>query len=281
MPRQKKPLKGKRLTAKQADKHTLYQLSVQAPEEDSKFFARLFKRLAGRPLRLFREDFCGTAILSCHHVRNHKKNRALCVDIHAPTLAWAEEHNVAALPATARERVSLVCADVLDVKRPRADLTAALNFSYSCFKDRKSLLKYVKRAYAGLAGDGVFVMDAWGGSDTQLEQVEEREIDEQGHRFTYCWDQHRFDPVSYETTCKIHFEFGDGSRMENAFVYDWRLWTLPELRELMTEAGFEDVHVLWEGTDTETDEGNGVFRRVRRGEADAAWIAYVVGCKRQ
>jgi hypothetical protein len=28
--------------------------------------------------------------------------------------------------------------------------------------------------------------------------------------------------------CHIHFDFEDGSRLERAFSYDWRLWSLPE-----------------------------------------------------
>ena len=89
-----------------------------------------------------------------------------------------------------------------------------------------------------------------------------------------------FDPVTHHILCKIHFEFRDGTRMKNAFIYDLRLWTLPELRELMDEAGFSDIHVLWEGTDRNTGEGNGVFRRVERGGDEEAWIAYVIGQKR-
>ena len=65
--------------------------------------------------------------------------------------------------------------------------------------------------------------------------------------------------------------------MRNAFIYEWRLWTLPELRELLAEAGFHDVHVLWEMTDRETNEGNGIFRRVSKGDPDPAWVSYVVG----
>jgi hypothetical protein len=91
------------------------------------------------------------------------------------------------------------------------------------------------------------------------------------------WDQADFDPVTNHILCKIHFEFRNGSRMKNAFVYDWRLWTLMELREMMEEAGFTDIHVLWEGTDRETGEGNSVFRRVVRGGDEEAWIAYLVG----
>ena len=65
--------------------------------------------------------------------------------------------------------------------------------------------------------------------------------------------------------------------MRNAFIYEWRLWTLPELREILLEAGFKDIHVLWECTDQDTMEGNGVFRRIKRGDPDPAWLAYIVG----
>jgi hypothetical protein len=109
-----------------------------------------------------------------------------------------------------------------------------------------------------------------------VEQEEKREVD----GFTYVWDQRNFDPLTYHADCRIHFEFSDGSRMRNAFIYDWRLWTLPELRELMELAGFTGIHVLWEATERATGEGNGVFRKVTRGDADEAWIAYIVGAKK-
>jgi len=76
--------------------------------------------------------------------------------------------------------------------------------------------------------------------------------------------------------CLIHFEFPDGSRMDRAFEYQWRLWTLPELQEILAEASFRRVQVYWEGTDPETEEGNGIYEPTRQGEADAGWIAYLV-----
>ena len=279
MPTRTRQRRKPRLTARTADKHVLYQAAVQAPETDSKFFARHFKKISGRDLRVFREDFCGTAILSCHHVKNHRENRAIGVDLHAPTLAWGQKHNVSQLDDDQRSRLQLIQANVLDVRRPKADLICALNFSYCVFKARADLRDYFVNAYKSLAPGGVLVLDSWGGSDTQTEQEEEREVDEDGMQFTYVWDQHKFDPITYHATCRIHFLFEDGTRMRNAFIYDWRLWTLPELRELMAEAGFRDLHVLWECTDSETQEGNGVFRRVKRGDADPAWIAYLVGTK--
>ncbi|MFN7589412.1 MAG: hypothetical protein ACK5UQ_13115, partial [Planctomycetota bacterium] len=84
---QKKPAKKPRpkpLTARTADRHVLYQLSVQAPETDARFYDRWFRKYAGRPLRLLREDFCGTAVLACHHVKRHPENRAIGVDLHWP-----------------------------------------------------------------------------------------------------------------------------------------------------------------------------------------------------
>ena len=274
--------KSQKLTARSADKHRLYELSVQGPEEDSRFFARHFKRCTGRPMRRFREDFCGTAILSCHVVKNHRENHALGIDLDARTLGWGRVHNLSQLTEHQRDRVTLVKANVLDVRHPRSDVIVALNFSYCVFKTRPELLEYVQNAHRSLAEGGMFLVDAWGGSETQVEQTEEREIDvdeddKDAPTFTYVWDQADFDPVSYSTTCKIHFEFEDGTRMKNAFVYEWRLWTLPELREIFEEAGFRDIHVLWEATDRETMEGNGVFRKVARGDPDPAWIAYVAG----
>jgi len=67
--------------------------------------------------------------------------------------------------------------------------------------------------------------------------------------------------------------------MPRAFSYRWRLWTLPEIRELLGEAGFRDVVVYWEGTDEETEEGNGEWEVSTRGEACPAWVAYLVGMK--
>jgi hypothetical protein len=92
------------------------------------------------------------------------------------------------------------------------------------------------------------------------------------------WDQHSFDPVTARYHCYIHFRFPDGSKLRRAFSYDWRLWTLPELRELLAEAGFARSVVYWQGED-EDGEPNGEFSIVTRGEADPAWIAYVAATK--
>jgi SAM-dependent methyltransferase len=266
-------MKTHKLTARRADRHLLYQESVQDPEGDAAFVDRYYRKFTGRPLRVFREDFCGTAVLSSAFVRRHADNRAIGVDLHAPTLAWARRHNISKLTPEQRRRVTLLKKDVRASHGTRAQLTAALNFSYCVFKTRPDLLAYFRNARRSLVKGGIFMVDLYGGGEAQ-EELQERT---RQRGFTYVWDQARFDPVSFSTLCKIHFEFRDGTRMRNAFIYDWRMWTIPELRELFVEAGFRGVHVLWEGTHKSSGRGNGVFRRVSRGHAESTFIAYVVG----
>ena len=92
--------------------------------------------------------------------------------------------------------------------------------------------------------------------------------------FTYLWEQAKFEPIRNGLICHIHFAFPDGSRLDRAFSYDWRLWTLPEIRELLEEVGFRRVTVYWQGFD-EDGEPDGDFQPAEEGEADAGWICYL------
>lgn len=272
----RKPKKKPPFTARTADRHVLYQLAVQSPDSDARFYARYFQKLTGQPLRRFREDFCGTAALACEFVKLHRQNTAVGVDLHWPTLAWGRIHNVKKrLDQDQQQRLTLLQQDVRDVRAPSVQFLCAVNFSYSVFHTRAELAAYIRNCFQSLEPGGMLMLDAWGGGLVQRACVDRRRL----HGFDYLWDQHAFDPISHKIDCRIHFWFRDGSRMNNAFTYDWRLWTLPELRELFVEAGFEGVHVLWECTDSKTRSGNGVFLRKEVGDDDPAWITYVVGCR--
>jgi SAM-dependent methyltransferase len=266
---------SRRTLAACADKYALYQRSVQDPEGDVERARRIFRNRFGRDARSLREDFCGTAALSCAWVAAHREHRALGVDIDPEPLAWGRAHNLSALDADAAARVELVRGDVRAVRRAPVDLLFAYNFSYFLWKTRRELLRYFRIARRNLRPEGLLLLDAYGGPEAHQTLREKKAID----GFTYEWEQGSFDPVSHATTCFIHFRFRDGSRLERAFRYDWRLWSLPELRELLREAGFSDVWVLWEGTELATNEPNGVFRRVERAPDDPAWIAYVVAAR--
>ncbi len=67
-------------------------------------------------------------------------------------------------------------------------------------------------------------------------------------------------------------------KIEQVFTYDWRMWSIPEIRDIMHEVGFRKTHVYWEGT-AKDGSGDGNFTRVDHGEACQSWIAYVVGEK--
>ena len=153
MPPRKRPL-----TARTADKFVLYQEAVQGPEVDARFLSRHYQRTIGRPPRILREDFCGTGILACWFVHLHRENRAFGVDLHGPTLAWGRKHTVPRLPEDERPRVKLVRADVMQVSRPRADIIAALNFSYGIFKTRLTLGAYMRNSRRSLRKDGLLLL---------------------------------------------------------------------------------------------------------------------------
>lgn len=257
--------------AERADRHVLYQKAVQDTGFEFEFVDATFTRLRGRRAHSLREDFCGTAAMCCEWVRRRRDNRALGVDLDADVLAWGREHNLAGLKPGELRRVTLLEGNVLTVEPGPVDLLLAMNFSYQCFKDRATLRRYFERARAGLVEDGVMIMDAFGGYDAYREMTERTEH----KKFTYIWDQHRYDPVTGDMTCHIHFAFPDGSKLKNAFTYEWRLWSLPELQELLHEAGFRRVTVYWQGTEEGTNEGNGVFEPAEHGDADPAWICFI------
>jgi hypothetical protein len=262
--------KSQATMASKADRHVLYEDSVQCVEAEIDFIDDTFRTLRNRRAKLLREDFGGTANTSCEWVRRRKRNRAIAVDLDGEVQQWGRKHHLSKL-GQARERVTLLNDNVLQVATEPMDIVLAMNFSYWIFKERVLLGRYFRNVYDGLADDGVFFLDAYGGSDAYKEMRERTKYDE----FTYIWHQASFDPISADMVCNIHFSFPDGSRMRNAFTYDWRLWTLPEIRELLLDAGFKRVTVYWQGDDEDSDEGNGEFEPAERGEADEAWIVYI------
>jgi hypothetical protein len=259
-----------RLTAEGADKHTLYQQSVQDPPSDIRFIDRVFRKARGRSPSMLREDFCGTALLCSTWVQGKRDGVAYGIDLDGPTLAWAMRHNVLPL-GDAAARVHLLQQDVLDPVAFRADVAAAFNFSWWGFKSRVKLVDYARAVAQSLVPDGAFFLDIYGGLDCTETVTEETK-----HAgFTYLWEQAPYDPINGFGVRHIHFHFRDGTKCHRAFSYDWRIWTLPELRDVLYDAGFAKVDVYWEGA-TEDGDGDGVFRRRVRAEQEEAWIAYVV-----
>ena len=277
MNKHKQPRRGKNRPAlsmaDRADKHILYEQSVQSADADIDFIDSTFLSLKKRRAARLREDFCGTANNSCAWVRRRPGNRALAVDHDPLVLEWGRKHHVAKLTRQQSKRIRLVEEDVLRVRSGPMDMIVALNFSYWVFRDRRTMMRYFRHVHKSLVQDGMFILDVFGGYEAFEEM---RETTRHG-RFTYIWDQSGYAPITGDYLCKIHYKFNDGSVLREAFIYHWRLWTLPELIEMLTDTGFR-VTVYWEGTEPD-GSGNGIFTPADRGEADACWIAYLAAEK--
>jgi SAM-dependent methyltransferase len=267
------------------DPHVLYENAVQGVEGQLDLMERIYRKRRGRRFTRLREDFCGTAQLACAWVQRRAQNRAWGVDIHQPTLDWCVQNNVPHLPEAGR-RLALVCEDVRTVSTPPVDMVCAYNFSYYCFKQRDELRDYFKTIRAALASGGVIMIDAYGGPTSHEDVVEKRKVKDgvapDGTpipTYRYIWEQVNYNPITHGVTCYIHFKLADGSKIKRTFVYDWRLWTLPELFEILQEAGFKDPEVYMQGWDEDAEEPDGVFRRRTTYEGWDSWFGYIAAYK--
>ena len=268
--------------AELADRHEMYQYAVQAPENEVEFFEETYQKLRGKKPLSMKEDFCGTSYLSVEWCKSDPERTAIGVDICPDTLKWGEEHNIKPAGEEVTSRLQIIQADVRDVVEPKVDITCALNFSFCIFKTRDELRGYFAKALEGLKDDGMLILDMFGGTECLDELEEETEMDEVDA--SYLWEHHKFNPINNDILCHIHFEFPDGSRMDKAFTYDWRLWSLQELRELLEEAGYSKVRIYWEEfeEDDEDDdfmEGTGEFFEATEVENQESWQVYIVAEK--
>jgi SAM-dependent methyltransferase len=241
---------------------------VQDAPSEVDLVERLLRR-HGQPALRLREDFSGTALVSAEWVRRGAGRTAVAVDLDPAVHRWARANRLPQL-GEAAERLRLVTADVRAPNGGAFDAVVAFNFSYSVFKRRAELRDYLRSACSALAPGGLLVLDAYGGWDAEKEIVERRRI---RGGVTYVWEQEAYDPITHHLRCAIHFEGPGRRRLRRAFTYDWRLWTLPELTELLEEAGCEGIEVLWDVAP------KGATRYVPRRSAEnqAGWLAYVVG----
>jgi SAM-dependent methyltransferase len=152
---------------------------------------------------------------------------------------------------------------VLDAGGPRVELIVAFNYSYFVFHPRAELLDYFRVARRALRPGGALVLDGYTGPDAfePLEEVRKY------RGFTYVWDQRPMDALSGRAWRFIHFRFPDGTALKRAFRYDWRLWSVPEVRDLLGEAGYRRID-FYTGEDT--------YRKVTRETYEGSIIPILV-----
>jgi len=256
------------------DKHWYYEKSVQNPQNEVDFFNERYEELRGKKPLTLREDFAGTAAISCAWVDQSPKHYAWGIDLDPDPIAYGKNTHYAKLPEKSQKRMEYIEGNVLNSGSPKTDICFAFNFSYFIFKKRKDLLEYFKAAREAIKDDGVFFLDLFGGPDSQTEMTD---VIEHSH-FKYYWECQHFNPINNDCRFAIHFKRQGEKKREDAFVYEWRLWGMQELRDLLEEAGFSKTVAYWEGDDGEGG-GDGEFYQAEVGENCEAWVTYIAAMK--
>lgn len=262
------------------DRYYYYSKSVQSPDEDMAFLDQVYHDFHGKneTPKSMREDFCAAFLNCCAWVKKGPQRVAIGVDLDPEPLSYGKKHYLPLLTKKESARIKLLQKDVLGDGLPKVQMICALNFSYSIFKDRKTLKKYFQNVYRDLKKNGVFVIDAFGGSKCWEPNEDEISHDDHDPPFSYFWDQDTIDPLTHHAKFYIHFKRKGETKREKVFSYDWRLWTVPELRDIMEEVGFRKTATYWEGT-TDEGDGDGNFQVSENGEDCESWVSYVAGLK--
>lgn len=255
----------------------LYERSVQSPKTHIDWLVALYHQQRGVYPQRFREDFCGTFKLACTWVAKNKKNSAICLDLDAETLDYGLRKHYSRLKPDQKRRIKVLKKNVISVTSPLSDLVFVGNFSYFTLQKREELLEYFKKVRLSMRENGIFLLELAGGPGMIEKSVETKRLQRGKTKFTYFWEQKSFDPITHRGQYAIHFKLNGGKKVVDAFTYDWRVWSIPETREILIEAGFQDAIVFWEST--YRGKGTGEYLPMNEGDNSFSWIAYVAGLK--
>ncbi len=271
-------------SARELDRFDLYECCVQSPS----LLVRLLRGIHGGTPRVLREDFCGGGALSRQWVQDVQGGVCVGVDTDRAALARLRRLGRAAVR---RGRIRVVCADALDppasADTPRPDVVFVGNFSIGEIHDRSSLVGYLRVTRRRLAPGGVFVCDIYGGNSAFVTGAVRRVHPVPGRasmRVRYTWEQRAADPLTGMVVNAIHFRVEEDAQVvheiTDAFIYRWRLWSVPELRDAMREAGFRAAEVYAQVPDAVDSDGRVYVSPVREpDEVDGSFIV-CVGARR-
>lgn len=248
------------------DRYDLYEAAAQSPDMEARFLRAVH---AAHP-RTLREDFCGSAAVCRAWLDLDPSHLAVCVDSDPGAL---DALRARATPAQL-ERITVVEKDVLDAIE-RADIVCALNFPVGYWHTRAALLRYLRSARERLNPGGVFVCDIYGGASAFIVGESDQEL---RGGVLYTWEQRDADPTTGIVENAMHFRLPDGREIADAFTYRWRLWSIPELRDALADAGFASSEVHNRLGDAIDHEGNLHVRPVIDAglELDDDYVVYVV-----
>lgn len=228
------------------DRQDLYEACVQSPPE----MTAMLRAIHGRRPTVLGEDFAGSAALSRHWVRAVPGGSAVAVDLDAEALKRA----------LGTPCVRTLTGDVRTVS-DRVDCLFVGNFSIGYLHTRGELVGYLRHARLRLNAGGVFVCDTYGGESAYIQGSVDRDVPLPGGLICkYRWEQREADPLTGMVTDVLHFRVIDADEVvadyPEAFVYRWRLWSVPELRDALMEAGFSGTDIYANLPDAMDEDGN-------------------------
>lgn len=267
------------------DRFECYELCVQSPRHVVSLLRGIALARGGVEPIVLREDFCGTAAVSRRWCAEDPGARAIAIDMDAEAVGRADrEASLAGVGARVRVRLGDAVRDAPAADEP-ADVVWVGNFSIGYIHDRRTLVEYLRasrgrlsRGNAGFGG-GVFACDTYGGAGAYALGGLERRHPSRGREVVrYSWVHERADPLTGMVENSISFRVEvDGEvvgELPRAFSYRWRLWGIHELREAMTEAGFETTSVYAELNVAPGEEPRAVEDPAELGKD---WIVVVAG----
>lgn len=249
----------------------LYELCVQSP----KHVVDLLRAIHGDEPTLLGEDFAGSGAVSRAWVGQSERYHAWCVDRDAETLSRCYD----------ADRIETRIGDVMD-EDASVDVIWVGNFSIGYHHDRASLLAYLKHVRSRLKTGGVFVCDTYGGETAYtIGEVhrfhplpaQHAPDGKGGWRVRYTWEQREANPLTGMVTNALHFRIERAGFIDaeliDAFIYHWRLWSVPELSDAMLEAGFASSTVYGQLPDAVDGDGRPYIQPMD--EADDSFIVCV------
>jgi predicted RNA methylase len=295
-------------------RHDLYELAVTNALPMAGFLFAVHQNGAPRPPVALREDFSGTAALARGWLALNARHRAIAVDRDKRVLHRAIEvlgSAITSMRFTTRAADVLATNDRADILaatnfplgyfHSRTDLLTYLRHARRCTNKHGI---FVADLYGGsnaldlgITSRRVLGPRPWG-SDQAIGSAPGTTPKSSSRRkaratqranaaaLLYHWEQAAANPTNNLVTNHIHFElpprsaFNATSRtrhIRNAFTYHWRLWSIPELRDAMLDAGFARVEIYDRLADGIDADGTTYVAPLRdEDELDDPYVVYIV-----
>jgi len=232
-------------------KYELYQKSVQNVKKEVEFLKKTYRLLYNKIPTTFREDFCGTAMLSCEWVKSNVLNTAIGIDLDQETLDWGIKNNIENL-SSGSDRIKLKKQNVLDEynTNEKFDIICSLNYSHFLLQKRKELVKYFKNVSNNLDSKGLFILDFYGGSHIFIDHKYQHNKSSNFYEFS----GKQMNILNNQSKCSLNYKIKK-NKFKPLFSFEFRIYSIIELKEALEESGFNEFKLfIKEINDDENDD---------------------------